>query len=79
MLVTDGAMSWDDPVTKYLPYFKLKIKSDNESDKVTIRDLLSHRTGIYTMELIQEAINWEQDPDFESRNDSTLSPQTASP
>ncbi|MHC4944574.1 MAG: serine hydrolase domain-containing protein [Planctomycetota bacterium] len=69
MLVTDGTMNWDDPITKYLPYFKLKIRSENTSDQVTIRDLLSHRTGFFFMELIQKAINWAQDPDFDSREE----------
>lgn len=70
MLVTDGTIDWDDPVIEYLPYFKLKIRSESESDQVTIRDLLSHRTGFFTMEIIQKAINWEQDPDFEKKNES---------
>ena len=47
MLVTDGTMHWDDPITKYLPDFTLKIDSDNEHDEVTIRDLLCHRTGFW--------------------------------
>jgi len=64
MLVSDGTMSWDDPVTKYLPEFDLKIKSDSTSDRVTIRDLLSHRTGFFHMQLIQTAVNWGQAADF---------------
>ncbi|MBU0754816.1 MAG: beta-lactamase family protein [Planctomycetes bacterium] len=64
LLVSQGKMKWDDPVTKYLPEFDLKIKSDNKNDYVTIRDLLAHRTGFFHMELIQKAINWEQNPDY---------------
>jgi len=70
MLVTDGTIHWDDPVTRYLPYFKLNIKSDHENDQVTFLDLLSHRTGFFTMELIQKAVNWAQDPDFDSSSAS---------
>ena len=42
-------MSWDDPVTKFLPYFELKIDTDNSEATVTIRDLLAHRTGFTGM------------------------------
>ena len=52
MLVDEGKMDWDDPVTKYLPYFQLDIKSDNESAEVTLRDVLSHRTGFTRMGLL---------------------------
>jgi len=52
MLADEGKMYWDDPVTKYLPYFQLDIESDNESDQVTIRDVLSHRTGFTRMGLL---------------------------
>ena len=40
----EGKLSIDDSPRKYLPYFKLH---DPDADaKVTIRDLLSHRTGV---------------------------------
>jgi CubicO group peptidase (beta-lactamase class C family) len=69
MLVSEGTMHWDDPVTKYLPYFDLKIKSSNPEDQVTLRDLLSHRTGFFHMELIQKAINWGQNPEWDLESD----------
>jgi CubicO group peptidase (beta-lactamase class C family) len=44
MLVDEKKMSWDDPVRKYLEYFHL---SDPCADAlVTLRDLVSHRTGL---------------------------------
>lgn len=44
MLVDDGKLNWDDRVRDHLPGFKL---SDPNADAmVTLRDLLSHRTGI---------------------------------
>ena len=45
MISTDeGKFSIDDSPKKYLPYFKL---NDPDADsKVTIRDMLSHRTGV---------------------------------
>ncbi len=43
-LVDEGKMSWDDPVRKHLPHFRLL---DPAADaNVTIRDLLCHRTGL---------------------------------
>ena len=43
MLVEEGKMKWDDPVRKYIDYFRL---SDPLADvHVTIRDLVTHRTG----------------------------------
>jgi len=69
VLVSDGSIGWDDPITKYLPYFQLKIKSDNPKDQVLIRDLLSHRTGFFHMGLIQRAVNWEQDTDWNLQSD----------
>jgi CubicO group peptidase (beta-lactamase class C family) len=77
MLVSDGALDWDDPITDYLPYFCLKIKSDNPEDQVTLRDLLSHRTGFFHMELIQKAINWGQDPDWDLKSDPLRSSREA--
>jgi CubicO group peptidase (beta-lactamase class C family) len=44
MLADDGKLDWDDPVRKHLPWFKL---ADPFADaNVTLRDLLTHRTGL---------------------------------
>ena len=44
MLVGEGKMAWDDPVRKHIEYFRL---SDLCADaNVTMRDIVSHRTGI---------------------------------
>ena len=44
MLVDDKKVDWDDPVREHLEYFHL---SDACADaSVTIRDILSHRTGL---------------------------------
>jgi CubicO group peptidase (beta-lactamase class C family) len=42
--VDQGKLSFDDPPAKYLPYFKLQDAEANS--KATLRDLLSHRTGL---------------------------------
>jgi len=52
MLVDEGKMKWDDPASKYLPYFQMNVESDNESAEVTLRDVLSHRTGFTRMGLL---------------------------
>ncbi|HKC63517.1 MAG TPA: serine hydrolase domain-containing protein, partial [Pyrinomonadaceae bacterium] len=44
MSVDDGKISLDDSPKKFLPYFKMR---DAETDaKITVRDLLSHRSGV---------------------------------
>ena len=50
MMVSDGKMKYDDLVSKYLPDFKLADPA--ASAQVTLRDALSHRSGIGRGELI---------------------------
>ncbi len=52
MLVDEGKMAWDDPVTKFLPDFELQIDSPDSAAVVTLRDLLTHRTGFTRMGLL---------------------------
>jgi CubicO group peptidase (beta-lactamase class C family) len=44
MLVSEKRLSWDDPVTKYLP--RLKLSDPYVTRELTVRDLLSHRVGL---------------------------------
>jgi CubicO group peptidase (beta-lactamase class C family) len=44
MLVDEGKIKWDDPVTKYLPGFELY--DAYASKEMTVRDLLCHRSGL---------------------------------
>jgi len=44
VLVNDGILHWDDLVIKYLPDFHLK--SEEATQKLTLRHLLSHTTGL---------------------------------
>jgi CubicO group peptidase (beta-lactamase class C family) len=44
MLVDEGKIKWDDPVTKYLPGFELY--DPYASKEMTVRDLLCHRSGL---------------------------------
>jgi beta-lactamase class C len=43
-LVSDQLINWDDPIIKYFPQFQLKSKE--HTDKLTIRHVLSHTTGL---------------------------------
>ena len=50
MLADDEKMNWDDRVDQSIPYFHLR---DPEADEhVTLRDLLTHRTGLPGTDLI---------------------------
>ena len=44
MLVDDGKLAWDDPVTKHLPGFQMH--DSYVTGAMTIRDLLTHRSGL---------------------------------
>jgi CubicO group peptidase (beta-lactamase class C family) len=44
MLVDEGKLDWDDPVRKHLPWFQLMDPCADAN--VTLRDLLTHRTGL---------------------------------
>ena len=44
-LVEEGKISWDDPVIKYVPEFRLSDPSSTQT--MTILDLAAHRTGIF--------------------------------
>ncbi len=43
--VDAGRMHWDDPITRYLPEYRLPIRGGEEGAEVTLRDLMCHRTG----------------------------------
>jgi CubicO group peptidase (beta-lactamase class C family) len=51
-LVDEGTLGWDDPVTRFLPWFDLQVKSDDPEATCTLRDLLSHRHGFTRMGLL---------------------------
>src|SRR5487761_544546 len=50
MLVDQGKMRWDDRVDEYVPFFHLRDPLADEN--VTIRDLLTHRTGMGGTDLL---------------------------
>ena len=44
ILVEEGKLAWDEPVTKYLPKFALK--DEVAGKRMTPRDLVTHRSGL---------------------------------
>lgn len=44
MLVSEGKLRWDDPVTRYLPWFQLS--DPYVTRELTLRDVLTHRSGL---------------------------------
>ena len=58
MLVDEGKLKWDDPVTKYLPSFQLfDLYATRE---MTVRDLLTHRSGLERGDLIWYASPYDR-------------------
>lgn len=50
MLVDEGKVSWDDPVTKHLPWFALG--DAHATREITVRDLLRHNAGVPNADLL---------------------------
>jgi CubicO group peptidase (beta-lactamase class C family) len=46
LLVQEGKLAWDDPVSQYLPWFQLQ--DPHASQLITLRDLVCHRSGLGT-------------------------------
>ncbi len=50
MLVDEGRLSWDAPVTTYIP--ELRFAGGDAYSAISLRDMLSHRTGLPRHELL---------------------------
>lgn len=50
MLVTDGQLTWDSPVRQSVP--TIQFYNDRLDNNVSLRDMLSHRTGVTRHDLI---------------------------
>lgn len=55
MLVTDGKLAWDEPIKRYVP--DIRFHDDDLDRQITLRDMLSHRTGVTRHDLI-----WYESP-----------------
>lgn len=58
MLVDEGKLKWDDPATKYLPAFQLY--DPYATRELTVRDLLSHRSGLERGDLLWYASPYDR-------------------
>lgn len=59
MLVDDGKVKWDDPVTKYLPGFEMY--DPYVTRELTVRDLLTHRSGLQRGDFLWYGTELERD------------------
>jgi len=59
MLVDEGKVHWDDKVTRFIP--ELQLSDPWATREMTIRDLLTHRTGLPGTDLFWAA-NWKYTP-----------------
>ena len=57
LLVDEGKVRWDDPVTKHLPQFQLA--DAYMTRELTVRDLLTHRTGIGNADYLWHATPYD--------------------
>lgn len=55
MLVDEGKMQWDGKVSTYIPFFHLQDPLADEN--VSIRDVLTHRTGLSSTDLVWYGAN----------------------
>ena len=56
LLVDEGKLAWDDPVRRYVPFFRLSDPLAN--DQVTLRDLVTHRTGLASHDFLWYHAAW---------------------
>jgi len=67
MLVDDGKLNWDDKVIKHLPNFK--IKDSYITNEITIKDLLTHRTGVGNVDFLWGTLKLSSDRILASMSD----------
>ena len=58
MLVDEGKVKWEDPVTKYLPAFQLF--DPYSTRELTLRDLVTHRSGLERGDLLWYASPYDR-------------------
>jgi len=63
LLVEDGKLDWDKPIRQYVP--SIKFYNDDLDRTITVRDMLSHRTGITRHDLIWYKSEFTQKELFE--------------
>jgi CubicO group peptidase (beta-lactamase class C family) len=63
LLVDEGKLDWDKPIRQYVP--SIQFYNDDLNRSITIRDMLSHRTGITRHDLIWYKSSFTQKELFE--------------
>jgi CubicO group peptidase (beta-lactamase class C family) len=58
MLVDEKKVSWDDPLSKYLPAFRLTDAC--ASSLITVRDIASHRSGVGRHDELWDSTGWSR-------------------
>lgn len=59
MLADEGKLKWDEPATKHLPGFELY--DSYVTREMTVRDLLSHRSGLERGDFLWYGTNYDRD------------------
>ena len=59
MLIDEGKLKWDDPVTKYLPGFEMF--DPYVTRELTVRDLLTHRSGLERGDMLWYGSEYDRD------------------
>ena len=62
MLVDQGKLNWDVPVREYLPEFQLN--DPRISDKITMRDLLTHQSGLPRHDMLWMLTGYDREAVF---------------
>jgi CubicO group peptidase (beta-lactamase class C family) len=63
LLIDEGKLDWDKPIRQYVP--GIKFYNDDLDRTITVRDMLSHRTGITRHDLIWYKSDFSQKDLFE--------------
>ncbi|NHJ85017.1 MAG: serine hydrolase [Asgard group archaeon] len=59
LLIHEGLLNWDIPIREYIP--KFRVKDQYLTEKMTVRDLLSHTTGYPHHQLMYMSSEWRYD------------------
>jgi CubicO group peptidase (beta-lactamase class C family) len=59
MLVDEGKINWDDPVRRHIEFFRLS--DPLASEQVTLRDIVTHRTGLSRHDLLWYGSPWSRE------------------
>lgn len=70
LLVEDGVLPWDDPVTKWVPEFAMP--DHYVTRELTVLDLVTHRAGLADTDLLQ--LRWDLDDEGIFRRVRDLEP-----